>query len=217
MALKIDHISLSGTSLGINIDAGDDPKDMLAIQTALANMALSSADEIVDALMGLRKKAAPAAKLSDEQPYTEAKPAEVVNAPAPKAERKPRVVSAPAAVAPAAEPVLPVRPLPGDKAIAAEKAAPKNEATMVDGRNEPEGDPMDALEEAGDPELPLAVMQATKMREVVTALHTTFNFSTPEQFEAWAQKHHKSVPALKSVPNPVSRVKVAGQMLLSGG
>lgn len=213
MSFKIDHISIGGSALSLIIDAGDDPKRIADLHTALANLALSSGDEIVDALLGLRATAvakgvaqitpAPSTQaplpLSNEQPYVDETSAV---RPEPK-KRAPKLAAVPAPVS------VPAVHTPATVATPA-AVAPTEPPP-------PAADPMDAADEAPVSNIPEGVLKATKMREVVTTLHETYGYTDAEQFAEWAKLHAKEVPFFATMPNAVDRARAAGKMLLQGG
>ena len=215
MSFKIEHIALGGGSLTLTIDASDDPKRIADLHTALANLALSSGDEIVDALLGLRATAvakgvaqitpAPSTQaplpLSNEQPYVDATPTPA--APAEPKKRAPRLAAVPAPVS------VPAVHTPA--AVATPTAVAPTEPPPS------AADPMDAADEAPVSNIPEGVLKATKMREVVTTLHETYGYTDAEQFAEWAKIHAKDVPFFATMPNAVDRARAAGKMLLQGG
>lgn len=213
MPFKIEHISIAGSTLTFGIEAGDDPKRIAELCTVVANLALSSGDEIVDALLGLRAAAvakgadqitpAPSTQaplpLSNEQPYVDETSAV---RPEPK-KRQPKLAAVPAPVS------VPAVHTPAT--IATPAAVAPTEPPP------PAADPMDAADDAPVSNIPEGVLKATKMREVVTTLHETYGYTDAEQFAEWAKIHAKDVPFFATMPNAVDRARAAGKMLLQGG
>ncbi len=210
MSFKIDHIGLAGSTLSITIDAGD-PGDRKELQVALANLALATPDEIVQSLLGLRpvmiaegaaKVSAPA-KAVETVSYDHSPPAKPLSNVQP-------YVDAPAAVPAEA------KPAPKKKLAAVPTPAAPTPVKAA----EPEADPMEGDAAPSDEQnagIPEAILKATKMREVVTALHETYGYTDAEQFAAWAKENAKLVPFFATMPNAVDRARAAGKMLLSGG
>lgn len=193
---KIESLALVegaqyGGSLTITISSSNDD-GFESLRTVVANLVLSKPDEVVDALMGIRRTVGE----KGTAPAVETKP---------KAEEKP-------AEAPKRGPGRP------PKAAPVETPKPEPEP-KVETKPEPKVDPMDEADPMDEPSmdaLPDEIVKSEKMRPIVNYLADVLGMTEPDQAVAWAMKHKDDVPFLKGLPNPVERVKVAFKMKLQG-